>query len=150
MSSLLESVIIKKFHDLGKLELYKIMQLRIEVFVVEQHCPYQDLDGLDEVGTHLWLEEDNEVVSYLRINPPKTRFDEVSFGRIVTKQSARKKGLSEAIILKALEIVVKEDLGPVRISAQSHLKKYYEKFGFSKTSEEYLEDGIPHIEMLRV
>ncbi len=150
MSSLLESVIIKKFHDLDKLELYKIMQLRIEVFVVEQDCPYQDLDGLDEVGTHLWLEEDNEVVSYLRINPPKTRFDEVSFGRIVTKQSARKKGLSEAIILKALEIVVKEDLGPVRISAQSYLKKYYEKFGFSKTSEEYLEDDIPHIEMLRV
>ncbi len=150
MSTLLESVIIKKFHDLDKLELYKIMQLRIEVFVVEQDCPYQDLDGLDEVGTHLWLEEDNEVVSYLRINPPKTRFDEVSFGRIVTKQSARKKGLSEAIILKALEIVVKEDLGPVRISAQSYLKKYYEKFGFSKTSEEYLEDDIPHIEMLRV
>ena len=89
MSSLLESVIIKKFHDLDKLELYKIMQLRIEVFVVEQDCPYQDLDGLDEVGTHLWLEEDDEVVSYLRINPPKTRFDEVSFGRIVTKQSAR-------------------------------------------------------------
>jgi ElaA protein len=150
MPTLLESVIIKKFHDLDKLELYKIMQLRIEVFVVEQDCPYQDLDGLDEVGTHLWLEEDNEVVSYLRINPPKTRFDEVSFGRIVTKQSARKKGLSEAIILKALEIVVKEDLGPVRISAQSYLKKYYEKFGFSKTSEEYLEDDIPHIEMLRV
>ena len=150
MSSLLESVIIKKFHNLDKLELYKIMQLRIEVFVVEQDCPYQDLDGLDEVGTHLWLEEDNVIVSYLRINPPKTRFDEVSFGRIVTKQSARKKGLSEAIILKALEIVVKEDLGPVRISAQSYLKKYYEKFGFSKTSEEYLEDDIPHIEMLRV
>ena len=102
MSSLFESVIIKKFHDLDKLELYKIMQLRIEVFVVEQDCPYQDLDGLDEVGMHLWLEENNEVISYLRINPPKTRFDEVSFGRIVTKQSARKKGLSEAIILKSL------------------------------------------------
>ena len=63
MSSLLESVIIKKFHDLDKLELYKIMQLRIEVFVVEQDCPYQDLDGLDEVGTHLWLEEDDEDIS---------------------------------------------------------------------------------------
>ena len=104
MSSLLESVIIKKFHDLDKFELYKIMQLRIDVFVVEQDCPYQDLDGLDEVGTHLWLEEDDEVVSYLRINPPKTRFNEVSFGRIVTKKSVRKKGLSEAIILKSLEI----------------------------------------------
>ena len=149
MSSLLESVIIKKFHDLDKLELYKIMQLRIEVFVVEQDCPYQDLDGLDEVGTHLWREEDNEVVSYLRINPPKTRFDEVSFGRIVTKQSARKKGLSEAIILKSLEIVIQEDLGPIRISAQSYLEDYYSKFDFVKCSDEYLEDNIPHIEMLR-
>ena len=139
MSSLLESVIIKKFHDLDKLELYKIMQLRIEVFVVEQDCPYQDLDGLDEVGTHLWLERDNDIVSYLRINPPKTRFDEVSFGRIVTKQSARKKGLSEAIILKSLEIVEKE----------SYLEKYDAKFGFVKCSDEYLEDNIPHVEMLR-
>ena len=149
MSSLLESVIIKKFHDLDKLELYKIMQLRIEVFVVEQDCPYQDLDGLDEVGTHFWLEEDDEVVSYLRINPPKTRFDEVSFGRIVTKKSARKKGLSEAIILKSLEIVEKEGLGSVRISAQSYLEKYYAKFGFVECSDEYLEDNIPHVEMLR-
>ena len=125
------------------------MQLRTEVFVVEQDCPYQDLDGLDEVGTHLWLEEDNEVVSYLRINPPETRFDEVSFGRIVTKQSARKKGLSEAIILKSLEIVIQENLGPVRISAQSYLENYYSKFGFVKCSDEYLEDNIPHVEMLR-
>ena len=149
MSSLLESVIIKKFHDLDKLELYKIMQLRIEVFVVEQDCPYQDLDGLDELGTHLWLEEDNEIMSYLRINPPETRFDEVSFGRIVTKKSVRKKGLSEAIILKSLEIVEQENLGPVRISAQSYLENYYSKFGFVKCSDEYLEDNIPHIEMLR-
>ena len=149
MSTLLESVIIKKFHDLDKLELYKIMQLRIEVFVVEQDCPYQDLDGLDELGTHLWLEEDNEIMSYLRINPPETRFDEVSFGRIVTKKSVRKKGLSEAIILKSLEIVIQEDLGPIRISAQSYLEDYYSKFGFVKCSDEYLEDNIPHIEMLR-
>ena len=149
MSSLLESVIIKKFQDLNKLELYKIMQLRIEVFVVEQDCPYQDLDGLDELGTHLWLEEDNEIMSYLRINPPETRFDEVSFGRIVTKKSVRKKGLSEAIILKSLEIVEQENLGPVRISAQSYLENYYSKFGFVKCSDEYLEDNIPHIEMLR-
>ena len=149
MSSLLESVIIKKFQDLNNLELYKIMQLRIEVFVVEQDCPYQDLDGLDELGTHLWLEEDNEIMSYLRINPPETRFDEVSFGRIVTRKSVRKKGLSEAIILKSLEIVEQENLGPVRISAQSYLENYYSKFGFVKCSDEYLEDNIPHVEMLR-
>ena len=149
MSSLLESVIIKKFHNLDKLELYKIMQLRIEVFVVEQDCPYQDLDGLDEVGTHLWIEENKEILSYLRINPAKTRFNEVSFGRIVTKETNRKKGLSEAIILKSLEIVEKENLGPVRISAQSYLEKYYSKFGFVKCSDEYLEDNIPHVEMLK-
>ena len=109
MSSLLESVIIKKFHDLDKLELYKIMQLRIEVFVVEQDCPYQDLDGLDEVGIHLWIEKSGEIVSYLRINPAKTRFEEVSFGRIVTKEAERKKGLSEALIKKSIDLVQKEN-----------------------------------------
>ena len=149
MSSLLESVIIKKFHDLDKLELYKIMQLRIDVFVVEQDCPYQDLDGLDEIGTHLWIEKSGEIVSYLRINPAKTRFEEVSFGRIVTKEAERKKGLSEALIKKSIDLVQKEKLGPVRISAQSYLENYYSKFGFKTCSEEYMEDNIPHIEMLR-
>ena len=101
----LSSVIIKTFHELDKQELYKFMQLRIEVFIVEQDCPYQDLDDLDSQGTHMWIEEEGVVLTYLRLNPPGTRFKEPSLGRIVTKESARSRGLAEIIINKALEII---------------------------------------------
>ena len=144
----LSPVIIKTFHELDKEELYKFMQLRIEVFIVEQDCPYQDLDDLDAVGKHLWIEEDGVVLTYLRLNPPGTRFKEPSLGRIVTKEIARSKGLAEALIVKALEIIDKEYKMNTRISAQSYLEEYYSKFGFTKCSDEYLEDNIPHIEML--
>ena len=96
----LSPVIIKTFHELDKQELYKFMQLRIEVFIVEQDCPYQDLDDLDAVGKHLWIEEDGVVLTYLRLNPPETRFKEPSLGRIVTKEIARSRGLAEALIVK--------------------------------------------------
>ena len=144
----LSPVIIKTFHELDKEELYKFMQLRIEVFIVEQDCPYQDLDDLDAVGKHLWIEEDGVVLTYLRLNPPETRFKEPSLGRIVTKGIARNRGLAEALIVKALEIIDKEYKMNTRISAQSYLEEYYSKFGFTKCSDEYLEDNIPHIEML--
>ena len=145
----LSSVIIKTFHELDKQELYKFMQLRIEVFIVEQDCPYQDLDDLDSQGTHMWIEEDGVVLTYLRLNPPETRFKEPSLGRIVTKESARSRGLAEIIINKALEIIDSDYAMPTRISAQSYLEDYYSKFDFVKCSEEYMEDNIPHIEMLR-
>ena len=145
----LSSVIIKTFHELDKQELYKFMQLRIEVFIVEQDCPYQDLDDLDSKGTHMWIEEDGVVLTYLRLNPPGTRFKEPSLGRIVTKESARSRGLAEIIINKALEIIDNDYAMPTRISAQSYLEDYYSKFDFVKCSEEYMEDNIPHIEMLR-
>ena len=145
----LSSVIIKTFHELDKEELYKFMQLRIEVFIVEQDCPYQDLDDLDSQGTHMWIEEDGVVLTYLRLNPPGTRFKEPSLGRIVTKESARSRGLAEIIINKALEIIDNNYSMSTRISAQSYLEEYYSKFDFVKCSEEYMEDNIPHIEMLR-
>ena len=149
MSKNLSPVIIKTFHELDKEELYKFIQLRIEVFVVEQDCPYQDLDNLDMQGRHIWIEEEEKILSYLRLNPPGTRFDEPSLGRIVTKDTIRSRGLAEIIINKALEIIDKDYSMPTRISAQSHLEDYYSKFDFVKCSEEYMEDNIPHIEMLR-
>ena len=142
-------VIIKTFNQLNKVEFYKIMQLRIEVFIIEQDCPYQDMDGLDDQCQHLWVEDNGEIISYLRINPAGTRFAEVSFGRIVTKKSYRSRGIAEQVINAAIDLVQKESAQAIRISAQSYLENYYEKFGFTKDSEEYLEDDIPHIEMLR-
>ena len=97
----------------------------------------------------MWIEEDGIVLTYLRLNPPGTRFKEPSLGRIVTKESARSRGLAEIIINKALEIIDKDYGMPTRISAQSYLEDYYSKFDFIKYSEEYMEDNIPHIEMLR-
>ena len=145
----LSPVIIKTFHELDKEELYKLIQLRIEVFVVEQDCPYQDLDNLDIQGRHIWIEEEGTILSYLRLNPPGIRFNEPSLGRIVTKDTVRSRGLAEIIINKALEIIDNDYRMPTRISAQTYLEDYYSRFGFVKCSEEYMEDNIPHIEMLR-
>ena len=149
MSNQTRPVIIKSFEQLNKVEFYEIIQLRIAVFIIEQDCPYQDLDGDDDQCLHMWVEEEGEIVSYLRINPAGCRFAEPSLGRIVTKMAHRNKGLAEIVINKAIEVLCEDQPQPIRISAQSHLESYYEKFGFIKASDEYLEDNIPHIEMLR-
>ena len=149
MSLVSRPVMIKSFQELDNTQLYKILQLRIEVFVVEQDCPYEDLDGMDDQGLHYWIENKGVILSYLRLNPPGTRFKEPSLGRIVTKKSYRKQGLGELIIKKALEDIAGEFNMPVKMSAQCYLEQYYAKFGFVKCSDEYLEDDIPHIEMVR-
>ena len=149
MSNQMRPVIIKSFEELNKAEFYQIVQLRIEVFIVEQNCPYPDLDDKDQEAHHMWIEDTGEIVCYLRINPAGSRFAEPSLGRIVTKRSHRKQGLAELLINKAINVVCEKESRAIRISAQCYLEKYYEKFGFLKASEEYLEDDIPHIEMLR-
>ena len=149
MSNQMRPVIIKSFEELNKAELYQIIQLRIAVFIVEQDCPYPDLDDMDQDAQHLWIEDAGEIVCYLRVNPAGSRFSEPSLGRIVTKKSHRNRGLAEKLIKKAIDLVCEKESRAIRISAQCYLEKYYEKFGFLKASEEYLEDDIPHIEMLR-
>ena len=149
MSNQMRPVIIKSFEELNKAELYQIIQLRIAVFIVEQDCPYPDLDDMDQDAQHLWIEDAGEIVCYLRVNPAESRFSEPSLGRIVTKKSHRKQGLAEMLINKAINLVCEKESRAIRISAQCYLEKYYEKFGFLKASEEYLEDDIPHIEMLK-
>lgn len=142
-------VIIKSFEELNKAELYQIIQLRIAVFIIEQDCPYPDLDDMDQDAQHLWIEDAGEIVCYLRVNPAGSRFLEPSLGRIVTKKSHRNRGYAEKLIKKAIDLVSEKESRAIRISAQCYLEKYYEKFGFIKASEEYLEDNIPHIEMLK-
>ena len=98
----------------------------------------------------MWIEDQNEIVSYLRITPAGSRFVEPSLGRIVTKQSHRCKGFAETLMsIQSIIFSLRDNPKAIRISAQSYLEKYYEKFGFFKASEEYLEDDIPHIEMLK-
>jgi ElaA protein len=141
---------IKRFNELSTQELYVLLQLRSEVFVVEQNCVYQDIDGKDAKAIHLLGTYNNELVAYVRIFKPGDYFEQASIGRVVVKQMYRDRKwgydlMKEAI--QATETVFNET--KITISAQLYLKKFYESLGFNQTSEMYLEDDIPHIEMKR-
>ena len=139
---------IKRFNELSTQELYSVLQLRSEVFVVEQNCVYQDIDGKDAKAIHLLGSFKGEIVAYVRIFKPGDYFEQASIGRVVVKQNYRKQKwgydlMNEAI--QATQTVFNET--KITISAQLYLKKFYENLGFTQTSEMYLEDDIPHIEM---
>ncbi|MDZ4823550.1 MAG: GNAT family N-acetyltransferase [Flavobacteriales bacterium] len=138
------------FHDLTPNELYEILALRISVFVVEQNCSYQEADGKDQESYHLFAnDESGKTVAYLRLVKPGISYDEWSIGRVVSDPNARMKGLGKEVMKRGLEwIHTHHGKLPVRISAQLYLKMFYEDFGFVQVSESYLEDDIPHIEML--
>lgn len=164
---------IKKFEELSLVELYAIMQLRLAVFSVEQNCAYQDADGKDLKCFHLmgyktssallgrtsspkekgsgnnFLED--ELVAYARIVPAGISFPEISIGRVISSQKARGTGAGKELMKKAMEFIAdKYGKVPVRIGAQCYLIKFYSAFGFEISGEEYLEDNIPHIEMIRI
>ena len=140
---------IKRFSELTTKELYEILKVRAEVFVVEQNCVYQDLDSKDEVAFHLFLEDNGEIISYLRILPKGISYSETSIGRVLTKDTYRKKGLSKEMIQKAIDFIRQNlEEKEIKISAQVYLQNFYGNFGFKPTSDTYLEDGIEHIEML--
>lgn len=141
---------IKTFSELNTTELYEIIKARINVFVVEQDCPYPDLDDYDQKAIHLWAENNGEVLAYCRIFDKGIKYPETSIGRVVTTEKARGTGLGKQLIKYALEII-ENRLGTleVRISAQDYLLKFYSDFGFQDTGKKYLEDNIPHTEMLR-
>ena len=142
---------IKKFEELASLELYNILRLRAEVFVVEQKCPYQDVDGKDLKSFHLMgTDETSELIVYSRIVPSGISFPEVSIGRVVSSPKVRGTGAGRALLQKSLD-VINEKFGniPIRIGAQCYLKKFYENFGFVSVGDEYLEDDILHVEMLK-
>jgi len=133
---------IDHFHD--------IIALRIKIFVIEQDCPYQDLDGKDKVAYHLFYTNNkDEVVAATRILPQNISYAEVSIGRVVVDKDYRGLGLGDLIMKESMNFVQAE-FGQVnvRLSAQKHLENYYGKHGFKSTGKEYLEDGIPHVEML--
>ena len=139
----------KTFNDLTTLELYNILQLRNEVFVVEQNCVYQDLDEKDKQAIHLFYEEDNIVIAYLRILPSGVSYqDSPSIGRVVVKDNARGRGLAKKIMKEAIDYIY-NNLGDstIKISAQEYLTKFYTSLGFCINGEGYLEDDIPHFLM---
>ncbi|RZA09344.1 MAG: GNAT family N-acetyltransferase [Proteobacteria bacterium] len=140
---------LKSFAALTTLELYEIMRLRAEVFVVEQNCVYQDCDGYDQSCRHLFAREGEEIAAYLRLVPAGVKYPDASIGRVVTSPRARGKGIGRALVKEALRLCDEEKIPGLRISAQAYLEKFYRELGFERVGEAYLEDGIPHVEMLR-
>ncbi|MBC3779498.1 GNAT family N-acetyltransferase [Pseudomonas sp. SWRI99] len=144
--------ICKHHSDLGKEQLYAILKLRSDVFVVEQKCAYPDLDGQDLEGDthHLMGWEDDQLMAYLRLLDPESQGGDVVIGRVITAPAGRGKGLGHAMMEQALKQAEKHwPQVPIFLSAQAHLQGYYGRYGFVVAGEEYLEDGIPHIGMRR-
>lgn len=137
------------FPSLSPEGLYQILQLRQRVFSVEQNCAYLDLDDLDQQSLHLCGREGLLLMAYLRLLPPGLKFSEASIGRVVTAPEARGKNVGRELLRQGLKIAQEKWPGPIRISAQAYLEKFYGEFGFRRAGENYLEDGIPHLEMLR-
>lgn len=138
---------VKKYDELSAEELYEILKVRSDVFVVEQNCVYQDLDGKDQMAYHVYIKDEQKIRAYLRVLAPGVSFTEVSLGRVLTTE--RNKGYGNLILKAGIETAVeKYGARQIRIEAQTYAKGFYEKFGFRQVSEEFLEDGIPHIQML--
>lgn len=141
--------IIKKFDELNAKDIYNILTLRNEVFIVEQNCVYMDCDYKDFNSYNLFLEQNGEIVAYLRVLEKGVSYDQISIGRVAVKKDFRGEGLSREMMLKAINFI-ENDLNEtsIKIQAQSYLINFYTSLGFKPISDEYLEDNIPHIDMI--
>lgn len=141
---------VKPFETLSTNDLYRIVQARVEIFVIEQNTPYQDLDNTDQKALHLWAEQDGKILAYCRLFNKGIKYNEASIGRVLTTEGARGTGLGKQLIARAIEVIEKEyQTSEIRISAQDYLIKFYSDFGFQDTGKKYLEDNLPHTEMIR-
>lgn len=135
-----------RFDELSAGTLYDLLALRSRVFVVEQRCAYDDLDGLDRVARHLWASDGAEIAAYLRIIPAGVKYAEVSIGRVVVAPAHRGTGLGQELMRRGIAAA---GGAAIRLGAQAHLERFYADLGFQRASDVYDEDGIPHVEMVR-
>lgn len=144
------NTVVKRFEELTAEELYEILKLRAEVFVVEQNCVYLDMDDKDKGALHVFMKDEKGVFVYLRVLDKGVNYEQVSIGRVVARESERGKGYGKAVMLAGIK-AAEEQFGAdcIKIMAQSYAKGFYEKLGFAVTSEEFLFDDIPHIYMER-
>ena len=141
---------VKSFQELSLEEFHDIIALRIQIFIIEQNCPYQEVDGKDKLAHHLFFKNEmDEIIAVTRILPQGISYTEVDIGRVVVHEDYRGTGLGNQLMADSMTFV-RDKYGevPVRLSAQKHLENYYGNHGFKSTGKEYLEDGIPHVEML--
>ncbi len=142
--------ICKSFSELTSAELYAILRLRNEVFVVEQNCVFQDADNKDQQSMHLMGWINDELAAYTRLLNVGVAYDKVSIGRVVTSPTYRNSGIGKVLMAESIEKCnALFGMQDIKIGAQLYLKKFYESFGFAQTSEVYDEDGIDHIEMIK-
>ncbi|UXC31009.1 GNAT family N-acetyltransferase [Bacillus safensis] len=137
------------FEQLSKEDLYLILMERVNVFVVEQTCPYPEIDHRDQEAIHLIAKENGTIVAYCRIFQNGIVYKEASIGRVLVTQAGRKKGYGNMLLIKALEKLNELGETSVKIQAQAYLKSFYESFGFKVVSDVYDEDGIPHFDMIK-
>lgn len=142
---------LKKFQELSVQEFHDIIQLRLDIFVVEQDCPYLDLDGKDEIAYHFFGKTNKgQTVAYTRLFAPGDSYDEAAIGRVVVHKDFRQDGLGFELMSRSIaQIESLFNTKIIRIGAQTYLKKFYESLGFESTGHEYLEDGIPHMYMIK-
>ena len=140
-------IYIKRFEELSSEELYEIIKIRVAIFCLEQNCLYQDLDDKDKNAYHVYIKENDKIKAYLRVLDKGISFDEISIGRVLTTE--RGVGFGNIILKEGIRVAKeKMNADKIKIEAQSYAKGYYEKFGFKQISDEFLEDGIPHIKMI--
>ncbi len=139
-------LVVKHFSELSADELFELYKLRVSVFVVEQKCPYQEVDDADRAAYHVWLKDENGIEAYARVLPQGAAFPTASIGRVIAVK--RRCGLGSKIVEAAVNVArIYLNAGKITIEAQVYARSLYEKHGFRQTSEEFLEDGIPHIQM---
>lgn len=134
--------------DLSAFDLYQMLKLRQDIFIIEQECIYDDIDNIDPICEHLLLKDGDLTIACTRIVPAGNKFDNPSIGRIAVQKNYRKRGIGKEMIQKALEILSTKNAEIVIIEAQSYLLDFYKSLGFQKVSDRYLVDGIPHIKMI--
>ena len=140
---------IKRFEELSGYEVYKISALRNEIFIVEQDCVYLDCDNKDFKSYHLFCEDNGELIAYLRIIDKGISYDNMSIGRVSVKKGYRGKGIAREMLVKAIDFIENNlNEKAIKIQAQSYLLDFYSSLGFKSISDEYLEDNIPHIDMI--
>jgi len=137
-----------RFEDFTASELYSVLKLRVDVFVVEQNCPYPELDNLDQQSIHLLYREKGEVLAYARLVPAGVKYELPSIGRVIVRQDARGRGLAKQLLERSIDYIREEwQAAAIQLQGQVYLQEFYQSFGFQPISDSYDEDGIPHVDM---